>query len=350
MHIEDIRKRLQEVQARVGGWTTDNICLGDEVFTLGPPRRNELGMPYTGHELVDPRVRSFVQIAGDLLGESLEGMRVLDLAPGEGLFAAEFSLHGAYVVALEPDESRQERLGFLKEVLELSDLEIQADDLRSARADKLGEFDVILCAGVLDQLDSATFFPVMKQVATMSRRLVLIDTHVSLADQEAYVHHGQIYWGRTILPAAEADSAGECPFWLTRPSVYNLLRHVGFTSVLECHNPMGFVFADRHVFAALKGTRQTIQTMPLLNEPEEDWPEKVQLSAPPRENADIYQTHEDLVVSYHHYKAEYEALLERHGPFTYLGGTLRQLPRMFWQAMRNRFVRRSGEANQDGNP
>lgn len=343
MHIEDIRKRLQEVQARAGGWTTDNIRLAPEVYTRGLPRRNELGMPYTGQELVDPRARSFVQIASDLLGQPLQGLHVLDLAPGEGLFAAEFSLHGAHVVALEPEEFKQERLRFLEEALELSDFEIREDDFRTVQADQLDQFDVVLCAGVLDQLDSATFFPVMQQVVAACRRLALIDTHVSLADPEAYVHQGQIYWGRTLTPPAElnATEAESPPFWLTRPSVCNLLRHVGFTSVLECHNPMGFVFADRHVFAAMKGTRQTIQTMPLLNEPEEDWPERIQLSAPPRENADIYQTHEDLVVSYHHYKAEYEALLERHGPFTYLGGTLRQLPRMFWQAIRNRFGRRT---------
>lgn len=77
--------------------------------------------------------------------------------------------------------------------------------------------------------------------------------------------------------------------------------------------------------------------MPLLNEPEDDLSEKCHLSARPVQNADIYVTHQELEESYRHLQAQYDELFLQHAPFTYLGGTLRQLPRMFWQAIRRRF-------------
>ena len=349
MQTEDVKQRLHDLAARHGPWTTDNICLGDDLYTLGPPCKHSPGYPYTGQEGVDPRARAFVQIAADLVGRPLDGLRVLDLAPGEGLLTAEFALHKAEVVALAPHEAQRDKLAFLKEVLDLGGVEVLADDVRQLQAAKHGTFDVVLAAGVLDRLDSAEFFPVMKQAAEVCRRLLLLDTHVSLADREAYVHHGLIYWGRTVhtadappltnhaAPSADGAAAAHGPpFWLTRPSLYNLLRHLGFTSAFECHHPAGFVFADRHLFAAVKGERQTVYTVPLLNEPEEDRPEKAVLSAPPKENADVYHSHEELTANFHYLQNQYEELYARHQPFTYLGGILKQLPRAFWGALRRR--------------
>lgn len=344
MQSEDIKKRLQEVETRCGRWLTENIQLVDDIYTIGPPRRPSPGWPFTGHEGVDPRARCFVQAAADLLGQPLNGLRVLDMGPGEGLFATEFARQGAQVVAFAAAEACRERLKFFREVFALENLEIVADDIRQLQPDKHGSFDVVLCAGVLDQLDSLDFFPVMKQAADVCRRVMLIDTHVSLADREAYVHQGVIYWGRTVqgwMPATDGTSHGP-PFWLTRPSLYNLLRNVGFTSVFECHIPMGFVFADRHLFAALRGRRQTITSLPLLNEPEEEWPEKPHLSAHPVENADVYHTHEEVVANYEHLRAEYDTLFAQHAKFTYLGGILRELPRAVWQAVRRRLPGKKG--------
>ena len=64
-------------------------------------------------------------------------------------------------------------------------------------------------------------------------------------------------------------------FWITKPSLLNLLRDVGFTSVAELLRPKSFAdFADRLTFAAIKGEPQHVVMSPELEHtPEPDWPE-----------------------------------------------------------------------------
>ena len=42
---------------------------------------------------------------------------------------------------------------------------------------------------------------------------------------------------KSKLSRIGASLDNESNFWLSRSSIYNLLRHVGFTSVLDCHIP-----------------------------------------------------------------------------------------------------------------
>jgi hypothetical protein len=65
-------------------------------------------------------------------------------------------------------------------------------------------------------------------------------------------------------------------FWLTKPSLNNLLSRVGFTSVYECHNPPEIDKpADRLTLVAFKGRRVELLSAPLMSSrAEERWPEK----------------------------------------------------------------------------
>ena len=290
MNIEEIRARKQQFEDQYGGWTADNIRLAEGLYTCAPPKKNQPGKPYTGNEGVDPRVRRFVQSAADLAGQPLNRLRVLDLGPLEGVFSVEFALHGAEVLALEGRPANLEKIRFAKEVLGLENLHLALDDVRNLHSDKHGTFDVVLCSGVLYHLDAPSLRPFLQRVADVCRRFALIDTHLSLVDAESMVADGHTYWGRTVVEHEPESSEPErlaqawksldnvTSFHLTRASFYNLLRHVGFTSVFECHNPTAYVLLDRNTFVAFKGQRQPIHTNPLLNEPEEDWPEKIEWS------------------------------------------------------------------------
>lgn len=355
MDLDAIRELMQQVEARHGGWTADNICLAEGLYTLGPPRRHEPGKPYTGAEGVDPRVRRFVQVVADLTGRPLTELRVLDLGPLEGAFAIEFALQGSEVLAIEGRAANLEKIRFVQDVLGLKNLTLVLDDIRNLSLAQHGLFDVVLCSGVLYHLDAPSLYPFLQRVAEVCRRFTLVDTHVSLAAQESYVTHGHTYWGQSVKehsPGATEEERLAQPwmsldnvtsFHLTQRSLYNLLRHVGFTSIFECHNPMAYVFHDRNLFVACKGQTQTIRSNPLLNEPEEDWTEKMEWSVPPAGGIEVSASHGELLQKYQQLQSRYNQLEAKHTPFTYFGGTLRQLPRLFWDAIRNRLPNGPGK-------
>src|SRR4051794_16264762 len=53
------------------------------------------------------KVRRIIQLTRDLAGGSLEGLRILDVGCGEGVYAMEAALHGADVLAVD---GRTERM------------------------------------------------------------------------------------------------------------------------------------------------------------------------------------------------------------------------------------------------
>lgn len=307
MEVEIARERMLEVETAHGAWSADNIRLADNLYTLAVPRRNEPGKPYTGHEGVDPRVRRFVQVVADLSGRPLSALRVLDLGPLEGAFAIEFALHGAEVLAIEGREANLAKIRFVQEVLDLKNLTLVHDDIRNLHPDRHGHFDVVLCSGVLYHLDAPSLAPFLGRVAEVCRRFALVDTHVSPVAAESYVADGHTFWGQTVVEHDSGLTEEErlarpwmaldnvTSFHLTRRSLYNLLRHAGFTSVLECHNPMAYVLPDRNLFVASKGKPQTIHTNPLLNESEEDWGEKLEWSVAPGDGEEVLASHGELL-------------------------------------------------------
>ena len=59
---------------------------------------------------------------------------------------------------------------------------------------------------------------------------------------------------------AWASLDNETSFWMTKPSLLNLLRDVGFTTVCEVFRPASFFdFSDRLTLAAIKEFRNKSQ-------------------------------------------------------------------------------------------
>jgi hypothetical protein len=64
-------------------------------------------------------------------------------------------------------------------------------------------------------------------------------------------------------------------FPFTRPSLYNLIKDAGFTSLYECLDPFHALWENYVTLVALKGARQALLASPLTNvSPEGDWPER----------------------------------------------------------------------------
>jgi 16S rRNA G527 N7-methylase RsmG len=277
MDAGQIKQRRQEIVERFGPWTGHNIHLRDDLYTIEPK--------VVGDEV---KLRRITQVVSDIAGRPLADLRVLDLGSLEGLYAVELARHGASVVAVEIREANIEKIRFAKEALGLDNLEIVCDDVRNLSAEKYGRFDIVLCLGLLYHLDAPDVFHFTKRVAEVCRRAAIFDTHVSLADETSQAYDGEEYWGMDFLEHRDdeteeekkkklwASAGNPKSFWLTKPSLNNLLSRVGFTSVYECYNPSEINKpADRVTLVALKGERAALLSAPLLSGlAEERWPEK----------------------------------------------------------------------------
>jgi len=282
-----ITRRKRDIEERFGPWTAGCIHLAGQLYTFDQPHW-------------DSRLRRYLQIAADITGQPLESLRVLDLACLEGQYGVEFALHGADVLATDGREANLAKVRFVKETLALDRLTLLREDVRRLD-ERHGSFDVVLCLGILYHLDAPDVMEFMQRIATVCRRLTIVDTHVSPTAQASYVWQGRTYSGRYAkehdaaataeekLAAAWSSLDNVRSFHLTRPSLCNLLRHVGFSSVYESLNPYEFhdprwpqtsdgseheVWKDRVTFVAIKGRPQRVRSSPVSEAIEEiDRPE-----------------------------------------------------------------------------
>jgi SAM-dependent methyltransferase len=288
---EELERRHAEIVARHGEWTHD-IPLAHGFWTRG----NE-GNPQT-------RLRRVLQAIDDLVPKPLDECRVLDLACLEGQYAIECALQGASVLGIEAREASLAKANFAKDALGLSRLEFVRDDVRNLSVERYGEFDVIICSGILYHLDTPDVFHLIQRTHVMARRLVVIDTHVSLKPNVTVEFRGSTYHGERLPerhstpdgtasgssgpPSTKELWAGvgnEASFTFSRPSLLNALAAAGFSSVYEGLNPphlgrRGLEHVNRCTFAAVKGREVELLTSPAANGFREGWPEGA-LSYPP---------------------------------------------------------------------
>jgi ubiquinone/menaquinone biosynthesis C-methylase UbiE len=271
------------VITKYGNWTAHNICLQDDVYTIAPR--------IVGDEV---KLRRIVQCVFDLAGGSVEGLRILDLACLEGLYATEFARHKANCLGIEGREANIEKARFAKRVLGLDNLDFVQDDVRNLSMAKYGSFDVVLCLGLLYHLDAPDVFPFIERMSEVCRKICIVDTRIALSPTTQFAYQDNIYSGIRGAEHGEEDSIetkqsklwasldNNENFWLSRPTLYNALSHAGFTTVYECHVPAEPQKpADRITFVAIKGEKCRLLNTPLMDaRPGEDVPER-----PQRENS-----------------------------------------------------------------
>lgn len=280
-----LREEMQQVIERSGDWTDHNIHITGDLYTIGA-------------DVVSPRLRRIVQIVSDVSHAPLASLRILDLACLEGLYAVEFARQGAQAVAIEGREVNLEKVRFVKKALGLANLALHQDDVRNLSLEKYGEFDVVLCLGILYHLDVPDVFHFVENIGRVTRRFAVFDTYVSTASQELHTHGGKPYWGREVFehdPGTPMEERLEYrwrsldnpkSFWITRRSLYNLLLASGFTTVYECHVPAEVSKpSDRVTLIAIKGQRPTLLSTPQVNGlPVADWPENLKLRLSPEQD------------------------------------------------------------------
>lgn len=265
MDLETILHKKQEIIDRFGAWTNHNICLQDEIYTID---KNLVGS--------EVKVQRFVQAIADLTGRDFANLRVLDLACLEGLYGIELALQGAQVVGIEGREANLEKARFTQAVLRLENIEFFQDDVRNLSVEKYGEFDVVLCLGIFYHLDAPDVFEFAKNIERVCRKVAIFDTHVSRSSEQSYRYENREYWGKNYTEdqTVWASIGNPTSVWLTRPSLYNLLMDVGFSSVYECHMPMIPKYeqmrfrqeADRSTFIGMKNQAVKLRSTSLLTD------------------------------------------------------------------------------------
>jgi SAM-dependent methyltransferase len=253
--VESVRREKDAIEARFGPWTAHNIRLAEGLYTIS-------AQP-TGDEV---KLRRVTQLALDVSGGSLQGVRVLDLACLEGMYALELARRGAEVVAIEGREANIEKSLFAARTLGV-DVDFHLGDVRDLSRERHGEFDAVLALGILYHLDAPDLFSLVGRIADVCRRALIVDTGVGSSGTEQLQHDGEDYRGvRLVEHAPEATEAERLQaVWssldnltavaLTRPSLERLLARHGFTSVLECHVPAEpRKEIDRVTLLALKGS------------------------------------------------------------------------------------------------
>lgn len=291
IETNDIAKQKQAAVGRLGAWSAHCIHLGHGVYTFDKPSEPQ----------ADTRLRRVLQTAADIAGKPLPELKILDLACLEGQFGIEFALHGAHVLATEGRDPNLAKVEFVKQLLSLDNLGLALEDVRNLHKMESSSFDIVLCLGILYHLDSPEVMNLLEAIYKVCARAAVIDTHISMVSEACYTWQGNTYWGQ-YQPEHDSEATAEQKqerlwqsldnvksFKLTRPSLCNLLRHVGFTSVYECLNPYEYhnprwplagdgayaVWKDRITLVAIKGEHQRVMSSPVTEAaPEIDRPER----------------------------------------------------------------------------
>jgi 2-polyprenyl-3-methyl-5-hydroxy-6-metoxy-1,4-benzoquinol methylase len=270
-----VSERLQQVVAEHGPWTAMAIKLSDGSYTRAPA--------------VDHRLGRLAQIALDLSGKALSAARVVDLGCLEGHYAIEFALQGCEVLGIEGRAASVAKCEFARRELGLERLRFVQDDVRSFSRERYGEFDIVLCSGLLYHLPAPDAWQLICAMHEACRGLVIIDTFVSLSSQAIVEIGGLTYHGH-FYPEHEAGDAPQekaaklwasldnaRSFWFTEPSLLNLLARAGFSSVFDALLPAmpGFP-RDRKTYVAIRGSRaRVLSSDPTDGRPRAEVPEGV---------------------------------------------------------------------------
>jgi SAM-dependent methyltransferase len=279
MDADRIRAGMAEVAAEHGPWHSHNIHLGEGIWTLSDRESVE-----------NSRLRRYLQAVSDAAGGSLSGLRVLDLACEEGAFGIELARQGAEVVAIEGREGNVARARFAAEALGLDSYAVSQGDVRHVKLESHGRFDVVLSIGILYHLDAPDLFEHVHDLGRLNRRFLFLSTVVSRFGERAREFGGHRYAGSVVdeHPAGAGESQraanlrasldNPVSFWLTPPSLFNLLADAGFSSVLEVrmprerreHSPGSIVNV-----VAFRGGRVEIPRSPHVEyDPPARWPER----------------------------------------------------------------------------
>lgn len=248
-----IEMEKAEIIHKYGKWTAYDIKLKDGIYTKDEREANSA-------------LKKIVGMIQDITQCNFKELRILDLACLEGQYAIEFAMQGAEVVGIEGREANIQKAIFAKNIHNLNKLEFYQDDVRNLSREKYGEFDIVICSGILYHLDSLDVFPFLEKVYEVCKKFIIIDTHIAHNPTTSVIYKKFTYTGKTVIEHDPNSSTEErlkanwssldnaSSFWFTKSSLYNFLTRIGFSSINESRsmNPSVYTENDRITILAFK--------------------------------------------------------------------------------------------------
>ena len=160
---------------------------------------------------------------------------VLELAALEGGHSFVLAPRVRKVVALEGRRRNLAKARFVQECLGVKNVEFIKANLERVRLADYGQFDAVLCIGILYHLPRP--WKLLDQIAQVSRN-VLIWTHYVTEEKATESVHGlsgcMISEGgylNIFTPTSPLSGLSRWSFWPSRPSLIEMIRRSGFATV-----------------------------------------------------------------------------------------------------------------------
>lgn len=172
------------------------------------------------------------------------GLTVLDLACRTGSFCHALAVQGHWVTGIEGRQSNLDKAHVHPNI------EYQLGDIRDLPLDV--EYDVTLCLGLLYHLTADDALELLRALRMITHRFVILDTHISTAEEEVEVE-GHTFYGHSY-PEPEGDWSSiknETSWWFTEGSLQGLLGLAGWQQFESVDSPEGTA-PDRRWFVLFK--------------------------------------------------------------------------------------------------
>ncbi len=178
--------------------------------------------------------------------------RVADLGCLEGGYAVHFARAGYEVVGIEGQPGNLATCQWVATQVQLPNLRFVLDDVRNVRDH--GQFDAVLCAGLLYHLDEPVAF--LRTLHDVTRNVLILNTNYATEEgREVGVyalgdlveHEGKLGRWYEDGPGAWSSVGNRRSFWLERRHLLQAMIEAGFPMVFEQFDWLGDVLANRTI-------------------------------------------------------------------------------------------------------
>lgn len=156
---KDIQKEIKKL-ALEQPWH-HNIKLPYSIMTI-PNRQETLATNIGKWKRIEPIINRI----------NLSGVRVLDVGCSDGYYSFEISKKGvSEVISIDLNELRLKKAAFVKEVLNITNVELKQFGIEQIDEKTIGHFDVVLCLGFLHRFPDP--YGLLTKLATIADIIIL---------------------------------------------------------------------------------------------------------------------------------------------------------------------------------